>query len=184
MAQLHDLTALEQGAAVRAGEVSALELVEHYAERIARLDGRLGAFVHLTLDAARAQAAGPLPAGPLAGVPVAVKDLNLVAGVPTGYGSRSMTGFVATLSDHVVERLHGAGTLSLGKTATPEFGLPCYTESDVAPPTRNPWDLSLSAGAAAAGRPPRSPAGSSRWRRARTAAVRCASRAASPAWSG
>ncbi len=151
MAQLHDLTALEQGAAVRAGEVSALELVEHYAERIARLDGRLGAFVHLTLDAARAQAAGPLPAGPLAGVPVAVKDLNLVAGVPTGYGSRSMTGFVATLSDHVVERLHEAGTLSLGKTATPEFGLPCYTESDVAPPTRNPWDLSLSAGGSSGG---------------------------------
>ncbi len=151
MAQLHDLTALEQGAAVRAGEVSAAELVEHYAERIERLDGRLGAFVTLTLDAARAQAAAPLPDGPLAGVPTGVKDLNLTAGVATGFGSRAMQGHVPQVSDHVVDKLREAGTISMGKTATPEFGLPCYTETAVGPPTRNPWDLSLSAGGSSGG---------------------------------
>lgn len=151
MAQLHDLTALEQGAAVLAGEVSAGELVEHYAARIARLDGELGAFVTRTFDAARARAAGPLPTGPLAGVPTAIKDLNLTAGVPTGFGSRAMSGFVPAISDHVVEKIAAAGLLSLGKTATPEFGLPCYTETEVGPPTRNPWDLSLSAGGSSGG---------------------------------
>ncbi len=151
MPQLHDLTALEQAAAVRAGELSPAELVEHYAGRIERLDGGLGAFVTLTLDAARAQAAGPLPAGPLAGVPIGIKDLNLTAGVPTGFGSRAMAGYVPTVSDFVVDKLREAGTISLGKTATPEFGLPCYTETEVGPPTRNPWDLSLSAGGSSGG---------------------------------
>ncbi|HEU0102149.1 MAG TPA: amidase [Mycobacteriales bacterium] len=151
MAQLHDLTALEQGAAVRAGEVTALELVEHYAARIERLDGELGAFVTLTVDAAREQARRPLPAGPLAGVPTGIKDLNLTSGVPTGFGSRAMQGFVPAVDDHVVEKLRDAGLISLGKTATPEFGLPCYTETAVGPPTRNPWDLSLSAGGSSGG---------------------------------
>jgi len=151
MPQLHDLTALEQGAAVRAGEVSPGELVEHYAERIARLDPDLGAFVTLTLETARAQALEPLPAGPLAGVPIGIKDLNLTAGVVTGFGSRAMAGFVPAVSDHVVDKMREAGTISLGKTATPEFGLPCYTETEVGPPTRNPWDLTLSAGGSSGG---------------------------------
>ena len=151
MAQLHDLTALEQGAAVRKGEVSPAELVEHYAERIARLDGGLGAFVTLTVEAARARAGEPLPDGPLAGVPTAIKDLNLTAGVPTGFGSKAMAGFVPTVSDHVVDKIAAAGLISLGKTATPEFGLPCYTETAVGPPTRNPWDTSRSAGGSSGG---------------------------------
>ena len=151
MAELHDLTALEQGAAVRDGTVSPRELVDHYAERIARLDGGLGAFVHLTLDAAREQAAAPLPPGPLAGVPTAVKDLNAVAGVPTGYGSRAFEGFVPPWTDWVVDKLRDAGTISLGKTATPELGLPCYTETDVAPPARNPWDPARSPGGSSGG---------------------------------
>ncbi len=155
MAELHDLTALEQAAAVRRGEVSALELVEHCAARIERLDPQVGAFVHLTVDAARAtareQARGPLPEGPLAGVPTAVKDLNSTAGVPTRFGSRAFAGHVPVVSDHVVDKLRAAGTISLGKTNTPELGLPCYTESDVAPPARNPWDLSLSAGGSSGG---------------------------------
>ena len=151
MAELHDLTALEQGAAVRDGTVSPRELVDHYAERIGRLDGGLGAFVHLTLDAAREQAGRPLPPGPLAGVPTAVKDLNAVAGVPLSYGSRAFAGFVPPWTDWVVDKMRDAGTISLGKTATPELGLPCYTETDVAPPSRNPWDLSRSSGGSSGG---------------------------------
>jgi amidase len=161
MPELHDLTALEQAAAVRSGEVSALELVEHCAARIGRLDtgpDAVGAFVTLTLDAAREQArdadravaAGEeLPA--LHGVPTGIKDLNLTAGVPTQFGSRVLQGFVPALSDVTAQRMRAAGTISLGKTNTPEFGLPCYTETDVAPPSRTPWDLSRSAGGSSGG---------------------------------
>ncbi len=148
MTSLHDLSALEQAAAVRAGDTSSLELVEHFAARIAEHGRTVGAFVTLTLDRARAQAreadsavraAEALP--PLHGVPTAVKDLNLVAGVPTGFGSPVFEGFVPAVSDHVVVKLREAGTVSLGKTSTPEFGLPCYTEPEGLPPARTPWDL-------------------------------------------
>ena len=158
MTELHDLSALEQAAAVRAGEVSPVELVEHCAERIARLDAAVGAFATLTLDAARAQAraaeravraGGPLP--PLHGVPTAVKDLNNIAGVPTGLGSRAFRDLVPDVTDHAVAGLLRAGTVSLGKTTTPELGLPCYTEPAVAPPARTPWDLSRSAGGSSGG---------------------------------
>ena len=151
MADLHDLTALEQAAAVRAGETSATELVEHYAVRIARLDEEVGGFVTLTLEQARASAAQPLPAGPLAGVPTGVKDLNNTAGVPTQFGSRAFQGFVPAVSDHVVTKMRDAGLISLGKTNTPELGLPCYTETEIAPPARNPWDPSRSAGGSSGG---------------------------------
>jgi amidase len=158
MTSLHDLSALEQAAAVRAGETSSLELVEHCAARIAEHGATVGAFVTLTLDSARAQAreadaavraGAALP--PLHGVPTAVKDLNLVAGVPTGFGSPVYDGWVPAVSDHVVDRLRAAGTISLGKTTTPEFGLPCYTEPEGLPPARTPWDLERSAGGSSGG---------------------------------
>ncbi|HEY2299708.1 MAG TPA: amidase [Jatrophihabitans sp.] len=158
MAQLHDLTALEAAAAVRAKEVSPTELVEHALDRIQRLDDQLGAFVTVTADAAREQARAAdaavrsgeqLP--PLHGVPTAVKDLNNVRGVPTQFGSRTMAGFVPEIDDHVVTLLRAAGTISVGKTATPEFGLPCYTETDTGAPTRTPWDTNRLAGGSSGG---------------------------------
>jgi amidase len=156
--QLHDLSALEQAEAVRRREVSAAELVEHCAARIERHDADVGAFVTLTLETARQQALDAdraVAAGdhlpPLHGVPTAIKDLNLTEGVPTGFGSRAMQGFVPPLSDVTVERMRAAGTISLGKTSTPEFGLPCYTETAVGPPARTPWDLSRSAGGSSGG---------------------------------
>lgn len=158
MTALHDLTALEQAAAVRRGELSSVELVEHCAARIAEHDRAVGAFVTLTLDSAREQAVEAdraVAAGehlaPLHGVPIAIKDLNLTAGVPTKLGSRAFEDFVPSFSDSVVDKLRAAGTISLGKTNTPEFGLPCYTETDVAPPARTPWDLSRSAGGSSGG---------------------------------
>ena len=154
MAEIHDLTALEQGTAVRRGELSPLELVEHYLARIERLSDQVGAFVTVTADRAREQAQAFRPgevAGPLAGVPTAVKDLNLTAGVPTMFGSAAMRDFVPDVSDEVVLGLEAAGTISLGKTNTPEFGSPCYTEPDVAPPARTPWDLDRTAGGSSGG---------------------------------
>src|SRR3954469_13181488 len=158
MTQLHDLTALEQAAAVRSGETSSKELVDHYIGRIEQHDGELGAFVTLTFDQAREQAAAAdaaVAAGdelpPLHGVPIGIKDLNMTEGVPTKLGSRAFDDFVPPFSDFTVENLRAAGTISLGKTNTPEFGLPCYSETQVAPPARTPWDLSRSAGGSSGG---------------------------------
>ncbi|MGA9746065.1 MAG: amidase, partial [Nocardioides sp.] len=155
MSELHDLTALAQGAAVRRREVSSLELVEHYLDRIGRLSDDVGAFVTVTGDLARHQArlaqARAGEGGPLFGVPTAVKDLNLTAGVRTTFGSAVMADFVPDVSDEVVERLEAAGTISLGKTNTPEFGSPCYTEPEGAPPAVTPWDTTRMAGGSSGG---------------------------------
>jgi amidase len=88
---------------------------------------------------------------PLLGVPTAIKDLNMVAGVPTKLGSVAFADFVPGWDDNVVALLRAAGAISVGKTATPEFGLPCYTETDIGPPARTPWDLSRSAGGSSGG---------------------------------
>jgi amidase len=160
MAELHDLTALAAGAAIRAGNVGPVELVRHYLDRIERLDGHLGAFVRVRPEAALAQAeqaqlrllgGGPSDPSPLFGVPTAVKDLNATAGVPTTYGSAVMADFVPDYDDFVVVKMRAAGLISLGKTATPEFGLPCYTETDVGPPARTPWDTTRLAGGSSGG---------------------------------
>jgi amidase len=149
MDDLHDLTALEQGAAVRAGEVSTQELVEHYLERIDRLSDRLGAFVTVTADQARA--GRPTGTGPLAGVPTALKDLNNTAGIRTTFGSPTFADHVPTFDDEVVARIARAGLVSLGKTSTPEFGSPCYTEPEGAPPAVTPWDPTRMAGGSSGG---------------------------------
>ncbi len=158
MADLHELTALEQAAAVRAGKIGAAELVEHYLDRINRLNASVGAFVTVTADAARRAAreadeavAGGAELPPLHGVPTAIKDLTLTAGVRTTLGSVAYADFVPRLDSHVVTLLRAAGTISLGKTNTPEFGLPCYTEPEVSPPARTPWDLERSAGGSSGG---------------------------------
>jgi amidase len=153
----HDLTLLEQAAAVRRREVSPVELVEHYLSRIEALDETVGAFVTVTAERAldtareseRALAGDGLP--PLFGVPTAIKDLNLVAGVPTSFGTSIWPPRDLGIDDAVSARLKAAGLICLGKTNTPEFGLPCYTEPDVAPPARTPWDLDRSAGGSSGG---------------------------------
>jgi amidase len=158
VSDLHDLSALDQARLLAAGELTSAELVDHYLARIEAHDAAVGAFVTVTADAAREQAAAAdarrrsgddVP--PLLGVPVAVKDLNLTAGVPTKLGSRAFEDFVPPVDDHVVTLMRSAGLVSLGKTNTPELGAPCYTEPDVAPPARTPWDLSRSAGGSSGG---------------------------------
>jgi amidase len=156
VAELHDLSALEQGALVRSGDVSPAELVEHYLARVARLSDSVGAFVTVTDDLARRQAALAAAgvgdgSSPLYGVPTAFKDLNQTAGVRTEFGSATMAGYVPDVSDEVVLRIERAGMVSLGKTSTPEFGSPCYTEPDNAPPSRTPYDLERMAGGSSGG---------------------------------
>lgn len=158
MADLHELSLLEQAEAVRRRTISPVELVEHYLSRIERHSDAVGAFVTVTAHAARAAAreaeravldGEELP--PLHGVPTAIKDLNSTAGVRTTRGSAVFSDTVPDVDDHVVVRLRSAGMISLGKTNTPEFGLPAYTEPDVAPPARTPWDLTRSAGGSSGG---------------------------------
>ncbi len=158
MTDLHELTALELASAVRTGDVSPTELLDHTLQRAERLGPRVGAFVEVTADLAREQAdeaerrlrgGGDLP--PFLGVPCPVKDLTMVAGVPCRMGSAARTDVIAPVDDGVVTLLQEAGTLMVGKTSTPEFGLPPYTEPDIAPPSRTPWDLARSAGGSSGG---------------------------------
>jgi amidase len=161
VSELHDLTALEQAALVRRGDLRPTELSAHYLDRIDKLDQQLGAFITLTADQAMAAArdaevrlesatdSSVLP--PLLGVPIGIKDLAATAGVRTTFGSATMRDFVPEVSDEVVLRLERAGLVSLGKTNTPEFGSPCYTEPDVAPSARTPWDLDRGAGGSSGG---------------------------------
>ncbi|MFC0681073.1 amidase [Lysobacter korlensis] len=155
MFELHHLTAQEQAEWLRRGDISPVELAEHYLARIERLNPELGAFTTVTADAARARAARVLAEVPRAaalwGLPIGDKDLNRRAGVRTTFGSRLFEQFVPDESDEVVEALDAAGAVSLGKTHAPEFGFPSYTESKVAPPAVNPWDTRLGAGGSSGG---------------------------------
>ncbi|MEO7351629.1 MAG: amidase [Marmoricola sp.] len=152
MSELHDLTALEQGAAIREGQVSSAELVEHYLGRIDRWSEELGAFVTVTREQAREQAASTVSGGgPLAGVPTAIKDLNATKGVRSSFGSPVFADFLPDFDDEVVQRIRAAGMVSLGKTSTPEFGSPCYTEPEGAPPAVTPWDSTRMAGGSSGG---------------------------------
>src|SRR4051794_23524208 len=158
MTQLHDLTLLEQADAVRRREVSPVELVDHYLARIERLNDEVGAFVFVAPDQARAvakDAESALSSGqelpPLHGVPIAIKDLYLTADMPTSFGSGAFAPMELGIDEAFVTNLKRVGTISLGKTATPEFGAPCYTEPEGHPPARTPWDLSRSAGGSSGG---------------------------------
>src|SRR3954449_8145344 len=158
MAELHDLTMLEQADAVRRREVSSVDLVDHYLDRIERHNATVGAFVHLAPDQARAAAkdaesavtsGAELP--PLHGVPTGIKDLYLTADMPTGFGTGAFAPQELGIDEAFVTKLRAAGVISLGKTATPEFGAPCYTEPEGHPPARTPWDLERSAGGSSGG---------------------------------
>jgi amidase len=157
---LHDLTALEQAEAIRAGELTSVELTRHYLERAHRLNEAVGAFALIaddlaleqaaTADAAVQSADDPAELPVLHGVTVPVKDLNNVAGVRARFGSRTVD-LIPDFDDDIAAELRSGGTVMLGKTTTPEFGLPAYTESDIGPYARTPWDPSRGAGGSSGG---------------------------------
>jgi len=150
--------ASEQARLVRAGELSAVELVRAHLARIEALNPAVNAIVTVVAeqatDAARAadrrRARGePLPA--LHGLPIAHKDLVDTAGVRTTYGSPSYRGHVPTVDALVARRLRDAGAIMVGKTNTPEWGAGSHTFNPVFGVTRNPWDVSRSAGGSSGG---------------------------------
>jgi amidase len=152
--ELHHLSALEQLDWLRRGEVTPLELVDHYLTRIEEKDAGLGAFAEVTPQLARDRAAAVTQlshALPLWGLPFGDKDLVARAGVPTRYGSRAFADHVPTASDELALVLDDAGGISLGKTSAPEFGFPSYTEPLAGPIARNPYDTALGAGGSSGG---------------------------------
>lgn len=151
------LSALDIAREVNAGQLAAVEIAAAALELAEQRGSRYGAFTYLAADRAMADARRTderIAAGerlPLAGVPCPIKDLNQVAGLPWEAGSAALRGNRADADDPIVGWFAEAGTTMLGKTAVPEFGLPCYTEPDTGRPAATPWDPSRSAGGSSGG---------------------------------
>ncbi|WP_414563384.1 MULTISPECIES: amidase [unclassified Anabaena] len=150
--------ALELARLIRHREVSPLELVELYLERIQLLNPQLGSYFTVTADLAIADAkaktetlstTSELP--PFFGVPISIKDLNAVAGVPCTYGNPALMQNISNYDDGVVTRIKQAGFIILGKTATSEIGSFPYSEPTGFPPARNPWNLEYTPGGSSGG---------------------------------
>jgi aspartyl-tRNA(Asn)/glutamyl-tRNA(Gln) amidotransferase subunit A len=134
--------------AIASGEVSSEEVTRAHLDRIDAVDERVHAFLHVMGDDAIASAravdakrAAGEPLGPLAGVPLALKDVLAMTGVPTTCGSRILEGWRPPYDSTVVERLRAADIVVLGKTNMDEFAMGSSTEHSAYGPTRNPWDL-------------------------------------------
>ena len=158
VADLCALDSLTLARLLRCREVSAREAVAASIDRVEAVDGLVNALVTRSFETALATAAaadeamarGELP-GLLHGLPVAHKDLAETAGVRTSYGSPLFAGHVPGFDALVVARMAAAGAISLGKTNTPEFGAGSHTVNPVFGATRNPYDLSRSAGGSSGG---------------------------------
>jgi aspartyl-tRNA(Asn)/glutamyl-tRNA(Gln) amidotransferase subunit A len=144
MTDLTRLTAVETREAITSGQASAVEVAQAHLDRIAAVDDRVHAFLHVDADGALAQAkrvdAGELT-GPLAGVPLALKDVMTMDGVPTTCGSKILEGWRPPYDATVTARLKAAGVVILGKTNMDEFAMGSSTEHSAYGPTHNPWDL-------------------------------------------
>ena len=148
------LDALAQADLVRQGTVTPSELVDDAITRVEKLNPELNAVIHPRFDAARAEAAGALPHGPLRGVPIVIKDLDAsTAGDPLHHGNQALkaAGRRAEHDTWLVARLRGAGCVVIGKTNTPEFGLMPTTEPTAYGPTRNPWNTDHGVGGSSGG---------------------------------
>ncbi len=158
MTDLTRLTATALAALVAAGEASAVEVTRAHLDRISAVDGAVHAFLHVdtegALDAAAAvdadRAAGS-PLGPLAGVPLALKDVLTMEGIPTTCGSRILEGWRPAYDATVTQRLKSAGVVILGKTNMDEFAMGSSTEHSAYGPTHNPWDLARIPGGSGGG---------------------------------
>jgi amidase len=159
MSDLSELPALTLAHMLRSGNISSEELVRDCLERIDSTNARIGAFVDVlreralgearTADARLRRQSRRL--GPFAGVPIGVKDLNLARGSFTRFGSRAFERLFVPFDDAVVAQLRRGGFVVIGKTATSELGSLPVTEPDIHPPTRNPWDLQVTAGGSSGG---------------------------------
>ncbi|HXG08695.1 MAG TPA: Asp-tRNA(Asn)/Glu-tRNA(Gln) amidotransferase subunit GatA [Gemmataceae bacterium] len=151
-------TALELRSLLERGEVSAEELTGAFLQAIRQRDPRIRAFLHVNEEAALEQARAVdvrrkrgEPLGPLAGLPVAVKDILCTAGQPTTCASKILQNFVPPYDAHVITRLKQADAVLLGKTNLDEFAMGSSTENSAFQVTRNPWDLERIPGGSSGG---------------------------------
>jgi amidase len=159
MTDLLHLEATVLARMLRERALSSSDLVDACLERIDAVNDRVQAFVHVMHDRARDEARAAdarlrrrgAQHPPFLGVPIGVKDLNLARGSFTRFGSRAFERLYTPFDDAIVARLRRAGFVIVGKTATSELGSLPVTEPDIHPPTRNPWDLAVSAGGSSGG---------------------------------
>jgi aspartyl-tRNA(Asn)/glutamyl-tRNA(Gln) amidotransferase subunit A len=148
------LTACDLAARIAAREMSAVDVAQAHLDRIGAVDDKLHAFLHVDSEGALAQAkrvdAGEV-AGPLAGVPLALKDVIVTRGVPTTAGSRILEGWVPPYDATIVERMRDAGIVVLGKTNMDEFAMGSSTDHSGYGPAHNPWDLDRTPGGSGGG---------------------------------
>ncbi len=157
-AELCDQRAVELVDLVRRGGLSARELLSAHLERIEAVNPTLNAIVTLVPEMAQEwateaderQARGE-ELGPLHGLPIAIKDAVMTAGIRSTMGTPLMADHVPAQDDLIVERLKSAGAIPLGKTNMPEFGAGSHTFNPVFGPTRNPYDTTRSAGGSSGG---------------------------------
>jgi aspartyl-tRNA(Asn)/glutamyl-tRNA(Gln) amidotransferase subunit A len=156
MTDLSSLTATQAGERIRAGDISASELFSFYRERAAA--DELGAYLWVAEDAPEDG-----PQGPLGGVPLAVKDLFCVDGVPSTAGSRILAGYRPPYTATAVENLQNAGAPLLGKTNMDEFAMGSSNENSGYGPVRNPWDTERVPGGSSGGSAAAVAAGTAPW---------------------
>ena len=152
------LTAEQTAAAVATGETSAVDVAQAHLDRIAAVDGELHAFLHVDADGALAAAktvderrAAGERLGPLAGVPLALKDVVVTEGVPTTCGSKILAGWLPPYDATITRRMKDAGIIILGKTNMDEFAMGSSTENSAFGLTRNPWDTDRVPGGSSGG---------------------------------
>jgi amidase len=152
------MTSTKLAARIRAGDLSASEVMEAHLDQIEHTNPRVNAIVTLMPEKAieEARAADErltrgLPVGPLHGLPVAHKDLVPTGGIRTTFGSRIFEDHVPEENALIVERLKGAGAITLGKTNTPEFGAGSQTYNEVFGETLNPYDPTRTCGGSSGG---------------------------------
>ena len=151
-------TAAEMADALAKGETTSVELTQAHLDRIAAVDGQVKAFLHVDTKGALAQAEdidarrrSGEKLSPIAGVPLALKDVLAQKGVPTTAGSKILQGWCPPYDSTVVSKLKSAGVVIMGKTNMDEFAMGSSTENSGYGPTFNPWDLSRTPGGSSGG---------------------------------